>query len=155
MTQRTARASEGALWQLGVIAVTQAVHCRIVRRGARQARSATAATAARGVPGKARARGAAPARPERALGAGAGAGARGTRRRTIACWCGAALAPLLRQVLAALGEDPDREGLRRMPERWARALCEYTGGRTRTRASTFASCSSSTRTSIRWAPTTW
>ena len=40
----------------------------------------------------------------------------------------AELAPLLRQVLIALGEDPEREGLRRTPERWARALIEYTGG---------------------------
>ena len=38
------------------------------------------------------------------------------------------LKPLLRQVLALLGEDPDREGLRRTPERWAEALLTYTQG---------------------------
>ena len=38
------------------------------------------------------------------------------------------LKPLLRQVLEILGEDPDREGLRRTPERWARALLTYTRG---------------------------
>ena len=38
------------------------------------------------------------------------------------------LAPLLRQVLETLGEDPDREGLRRTPERWAEALLSYTQG---------------------------
>ena len=39
-----------------------------------------------------------------------------------------ALKPLLRRVLAALGEDPDRDGLRKTPERWAKALLEYTRG---------------------------
>ena len=38
------------------------------------------------------------------------------------------LKPLLRQVLELLGEDPDREGLRRTPERWADALLTYTQG---------------------------
>ena len=38
------------------------------------------------------------------------------------------LKPLLREVLAILGEDPDREGLRTTPERWARSLVEYTEG---------------------------
>ena len=38
------------------------------------------------------------------------------------------LKPLLRDVLAILGEDPDREGLRTTPERWARSLVEYTEG---------------------------
>ena len=39
-----------------------------------------------------------------------------------------ALKPLLRKVLAALGENPDRDGLRKTPERWAKALLEYTRG---------------------------
>ena len=34
----------------------------------------------------------------------------------------------LREALLLLGEDPDREGLRHTPERWARALLEYTKG---------------------------
>ena len=38
------------------------------------------------------------------------------------------LKPLLRQVLEMLGEDPEREGLRRTPERWADALLTYTQG---------------------------
>jgi len=38
------------------------------------------------------------------------------------------LAPLLRDVLATLGEDPDRQGLQRTPERWAEALLTYTEG---------------------------
>ena len=38
------------------------------------------------------------------------------------------LKPLLREVLALMGEDPDREGLRRTPERWADALLTYTQG---------------------------
>ncbi|MSQ12103.1 MAG: GTP cyclohydrolase I FolE [Dehalococcoidia bacterium] len=38
------------------------------------------------------------------------------------------LKPLLREVLEILGEDPEREGLRRTPERWARALVTYTRG---------------------------
>ncbi len=38
------------------------------------------------------------------------------------------LQPLLREVLEVLGEDPDREGLRRTPERWADALLTYVGG---------------------------
>jgi GTP cyclohydrolase I len=39
-----------------------------------------------------------------------------------------ALKPLLRQVLQILGEDPDREGLTKTPERWAKALLDYTKG---------------------------
>ena len=38
------------------------------------------------------------------------------------------LTPLLRSVLEALGEDPDRPGLRMTPERWGRALLTYTQG---------------------------
>ena len=38
------------------------------------------------------------------------------------------MAPLLREVLALLGEDPAREGLERTPERWAEALLTYTEG---------------------------
>ncbi len=38
------------------------------------------------------------------------------------------LKPLLRDVLAILGENPDREGLRTTPERWAKSLVEYTEG---------------------------
>lgn len=38
------------------------------------------------------------------------------------------LKPLLRKVLQTLGEDPDREGLRHTPERWAEALLAYTQG---------------------------
>ncbi|MBM3933425.1 MAG: GTP cyclohydrolase I FolE [SAR202 cluster bacterium] len=38
------------------------------------------------------------------------------------------LAPLLREVLTILGEDPEREGLDRTPERWAEALLTYTEG---------------------------
>lgn len=38
------------------------------------------------------------------------------------------LKPLLRQVLIALGEDPNREGLLKTPERWAEALVTYTQG---------------------------
>ncbi len=34
----------------------------------------------------------------------------------------------LKEVLILLGEDPDREGLRNTPERWAKALLEYTQG---------------------------
>ena len=45
------------------------------------------------------------------------------RQERIEC-----LKPLLRQVLVYLGEDPDREGLRRTPERWAEALLTYTQG---------------------------
>lgn len=36
--------------------------------------------------------------------------------------------PLLREVLAILGEDPNREGLHKTPERWAEALLTYTQG---------------------------
>ena len=36
--------------------------------------------------------------------------------------------PLLREVLELLGEDPEREGLHRTPERWADALLTYTQG---------------------------
>ncbi|MDE2802516.1 MAG: GTP cyclohydrolase I FolE [Chloroflexota bacterium] len=45
------------------------------------------------------------------------------RQERIEC-----LKPLLRQVLEILGEDPNREGLRRTPERWAEALLTYTQG---------------------------
>ena len=38
------------------------------------------------------------------------------------------LKPLLRQVLELLGEDPEREGLHRTPERWGDALLTYTQG---------------------------
>ncbi len=34
----------------------------------------------------------------------------------------------LKEVLVLLGEDPEREGLRNTPERWAKALLEYTQG---------------------------
>src|SRR5215510_6218423 len=40
----------------------------------------------------------------------------------------ASLAPLFREVLAALGEDPDRDGLRRTPERVDKALKFLTSG---------------------------
>ncbi|MDA1189580.1 MAG: GTP cyclohydrolase I FolE [Chloroflexi bacterium] len=40
----------------------------------------------------------------------------------------ARLNPLLREVLELLGEDPDREGLRKTPQRWAEALLTYTEG---------------------------
>jgi GTP cyclohydrolase I len=36
--------------------------------------------------------------------------------------------PLLREVLGILGEDPDRAGLHKTPERWAEALLTYTQG---------------------------
>lgn len=38
------------------------------------------------------------------------------------------LEPLLREVLVLLGEDPEREGLRKTPTRWADALLSYTEG---------------------------
>lgn len=38
------------------------------------------------------------------------------------------LQPLLREVLEVLGEDLDREGLHRTPQRWADALLTYTEG---------------------------
>lgn len=38
------------------------------------------------------------------------------------------LKPLLQEVLTLMGEDPDRDGLRRTPERWAEALLTYTRG---------------------------
>ena len=38
------------------------------------------------------------------------------------------LAPLLREVLAVLGEDPEREGLQETPARVARAYAELTTG---------------------------
>ena len=38
------------------------------------------------------------------------------------------LKPLLREVLDILGEDPNREGLHKTPERWAEALLTYTQG---------------------------
>lgn len=40
----------------------------------------------------------------------------------------AKLTPLLREVLFYLGEDPEREGLRNTPRRWADALLSYTEG---------------------------
>jgi GTP cyclohydrolase I len=40
----------------------------------------------------------------------------------------AQIKPLLREVLTLLGEDPEREGLRDTPERWAEALLTYTSG---------------------------
>ena len=39
-----------------------------------------------------------------------------------------ALEPLLREVLLTLGEDPEREGLKKTPQRWAEALISYTQG---------------------------
>jgi GTP cyclohydrolase I len=41
------------------------------------------------------------------------------------------LKPLLREVLILLDEDPDREGLRKTPQRWAEALLTYTEGNTK------------------------
>ena len=38
------------------------------------------------------------------------------------------LAPILRDVLKTLGEDPTRAGLQKTPERWAEALLTYTEG---------------------------
>lgn len=38
------------------------------------------------------------------------------------------LKPLLREILVLLGENPDREGLLQTPDRWAKALLEYTKG---------------------------
>ena len=38
------------------------------------------------------------------------------------------LKPLLRQVLELMGEDPDREGLTRTPDRWAKGLLSCTEG---------------------------
>lgn len=38
------------------------------------------------------------------------------------------LKPLLREVLALLGEDVERQGLQRTPDRWAEALLTYTQG---------------------------
>jgi GTP cyclohydrolase I len=38
------------------------------------------------------------------------------------------MAPLVRELLAQLGENPDRDGLRRTPERVAKALHFLTGG---------------------------
>ena len=38
------------------------------------------------------------------------------------------LTSLLREVLVVVGEDPDRDGLKRTPERWAEALLFYTQG---------------------------
>jgi len=38
------------------------------------------------------------------------------------------LKPLLKSVLEILGENPDRQGLQKTPERWARALLEYIQG---------------------------
>lgn len=40
----------------------------------------------------------------------------------------AKLVPILRQIITILGDDPDREGLQRTPERWAEALLTYTQG---------------------------
>ena len=38
------------------------------------------------------------------------------------------IAPLVRQILEQLGEDPDREGLERTPERVEKALRFLTSG---------------------------
>jgi GTP cyclohydrolase I len=38
------------------------------------------------------------------------------------------LKPLLRAVLISLGENPEREGLKKTPQRWAEALISYTQG---------------------------
>jgi GTP cyclohydrolase I len=38
------------------------------------------------------------------------------------------LVPLLKEVLKLLGENPERQGLQRTPERWAQALLTYTQG---------------------------
>lgn len=38
------------------------------------------------------------------------------------------IADLVRQMLVALGENPEREGLRKTPERFERALCYLTSG---------------------------
>lgn len=38
------------------------------------------------------------------------------------------IAGLIRKMLIQLGEDPDREGLRRTPERFEKALCYLTSG---------------------------
>ena len=38
------------------------------------------------------------------------------------------LKPLLRAVLLSLGENPEREGLQKTPQRWAEALVGYTQG---------------------------
>ena len=36
------------------------------------------------------------------------------------------IVPLLKNVLEMLGEDVEREGLIKTPERWAKALLDYT-----------------------------
>ena len=38
------------------------------------------------------------------------------------------IVPLLKNVLEMLGEDVEREGLIKTPERWAKALLDYTKG---------------------------
>ena len=38
------------------------------------------------------------------------------------------IAPLVRQMIEAIGEDPDREGLRKTPERFEKAICFLTSG---------------------------
>ena len=38
------------------------------------------------------------------------------------------LQPLLAEIIQILGDDPNREGLHRTPERWADALLTYTQG---------------------------
>ena len=38
------------------------------------------------------------------------------------------IVPLLKNVLELLGEDIEREGLVKTPERWAKALLDYTKG---------------------------
>ena len=39
-----------------------------------------------------------------------------------------AIAPLVRQMLEVIGENPDREGLRKTPERFEKAFCYLTSG---------------------------
>jgi GTP cyclohydrolase I len=38
------------------------------------------------------------------------------------------LVPILRQAITILGDDPNRDGLQKTPERWAEALLTYTQG---------------------------
>ena len=66
-----------------------------------------------------------------------------------------ALKPLLRKVLAALGEDPDRDGLRKTPERWAKALLEYTRGEQQDAQEHLRVVFELDEHDTRWALTTW